>query len=280
VLSATGAATLSAQPMRPSHAIFATLAVPGSAHFLLGRPGRGVVAFLVTVGGFFIGYAILQDRLMQMRLFQPFDWLAVLFTALPFNLLPEAPNLGCTILATFLERLPENPDLRDEAIRMMRLPRPYEHIGFFLTSSSGILACLWAADAHGLALGQEPRKLNRAFAAGVSWFLPGSGHYLAGYRGKGLLMGGAVILMTVVGLLFSAGVTIDRGHHDAYWICQSLFGGGILASGLGLGQLEIPNPIPLRYSLGYTLTAVSGLMNLVVIVDAYTVVDRSGGAPD
>ena len=260
--------------MRPSHAIYMTFAVPGSAHFLLGKPGRGAVAFLVTVGVFFLGYAILQDRLMQMRLFQPFDWLAIVFTVLPFNLLPEAPNLGCTILATFLERLPENPDLRDEAIRMMRLARPYEHIGFFLTSSSGILACLWAADAQGLALGQKPRKLNRAFAAGVSWLLPGSGHYLAGQKDKGLLMGGAVILMFVLGLLFSAGVTVDRGHHDAYWICQSLFGGGILAS--GLGQLEIPDPIPLRYSLGYTLTAVSGLMNLVVIVDAYTVVDKSG----
>ena len=54
-----------------------------------------------------------------------------------------------------------------------------------------------------------------------------------------------------------------------------MFGGGTLTSALLLGDLQIPNPIPLRYSLGYTLTAVAGLMNIVVIVDAYTVVDRS-----
>ena len=98
---------------------------------------------------------------------------------------------------------------------------------------------------------------------------------MAGQRGKGLLMGGAVVLMFLIGLLVSGFVTVDRGLHNAYWIPQSLFGGGILASGLGLGALEIPDPIPQRYSLGYTLTAVAGLMNLVVMVDAYTVVDKA-----
>ena len=93
-------------------------------------------------------------------------------------------------------------------------------------------------------------------------------------------MGGAVIALFALGLAFSAGVGVDRGHHDAYWICQSLFGGGTLTAAVFFGDLEIPNPIPRFYSLGYTLTAVSGLMNIVVIVDAYTVADRSeGGTP-
>jgi Family of unknown function (DUF6677) len=225
---------------------------------------------------FVAGYAILQDRLMHVRLFQPFDAIGFLIRFVPLNLLPEAPNLGCTIAATLMNELSDVAG-RAEEMRMFRLERPMEHLGFWLTGSSGILACLFAADAHGLALGQSPRAVSRSLAAGLSWFLPGSGHYLAGQKDKGILMGGAVILMFALGLVFSAGAAVDRGHHDAYWICQSFFGGGTFLSCFGLGQLEIPNPIPLRYSLGYTLCAVAGLMNIVIIVDAYSVVDQSEG---
>ncbi len=262
--------------MTPTTAILLSLLVPGSAHAMLGKPVRALAAFAVTVGMFLVGYLILEDRLMQVRLFQPFDAIAWMIRWVPLNLLPEAPNLGCTIVASLMHELPDAAG-RAEAMRMFRLARPMEHFGFWLTGSSGLLACMFAADAHGLALSQRLREHNRAFIAGVSWFLPGSGHYLAGQKGKGLLMGGAVILVFVLGLVFSAGAGVDRGHHDAYWICQSFFGGGTLASALGLGQLEIPNPIPVRYSLGYTLTAVAGLMNIVVIIDAYSVVDQSEG---
>jgi hypothetical protein len=110
--------------------------------------------------------------------------------------------------------------------------------------------------------------------AGTSWLLPGSGHYLSGQQRKGFLLGGAVIAMFALGLFFSAGLAVDRGHHDAYWITQSLFGGGTLLAVLGPAQLEITDAIPLRYNLGVTLTAIAGLMNLVVMIDAYTVVDR------
>lgn len=262
--------------MTPTSAIILSLLVPGSAHAALGKPKRALIAFVVTVGMFAAGYAILQDRLMHVRLFQPFDAIALLIRFLPLNLLPEAPNLGCTIVATLMNELPDAAG-RAEAMRMLRLERGMEHLGFWLTGSSGILACVFAADAHGLALGQPTRRINRALAAGLSWFLPGSGHYLAGQKDKGLLMGAAVIVVFALGLVFSAGAGVDRGHHDAYWICQSFFGGGTFLSALGLGQLEIPNPIPVRYSLGYTLCAVAGLMNIVVIVDAYSVVDQSEG---
>ena len=59
--------------MNPTSAILLSLAVPGAAHVALGNMVRGVIAFVVTVGMFFAGYAILQDRLFQVQLFQPFD---------------------------------------------------------------------------------------------------------------------------------------------------------------------------------------------------------------
>ncbi len=261
--------------MTPANAILLTLLVPGSAHFVLGKPARGVVALVMCAGLFFAGWAILGDRLFHGVLFEPFEFLARITHFIPFNLLPEAPNLGCTAVASLMRDQPEGPALLNDALRMVRLPREMEHLGFFLTSASGLITCFWAADAQTLALGAPPARQNRALVAATSWLLPGSGHYLAGQRDKAFLMGGAVVLMFVFGLLLSDFVTVDRGLHNAYWIPQSLFGGGILASGLGLGALEIPDPIPQRYSLGYTMTAIAGLMDLVVMIDAYTVVDRA-----
>lgn len=259
--------------MTPSNAILASLFVPGSAHVLLGKPVRGLIAFVVLVGMFFGGYAILQDRLFHAELFKPFGLIAFLFEWLPLNLLPEAPNLGPGLVAKLMHATPESAGAKDEAARMLRLARPMEHLGFWLTGSSGILACLFAADARDLAAAAPPRRTNRALAAGLSWLLPGSGHVLAGQKDKGILMGAAVVIMFAAGLAFSAGAGVDRGHHDAYWICQSMFGGGTLIAALGFGDVQIPNPIPQYYSLGYTLAAVAGLMNIVVMVDAYTVAD-------
>ncbi len=259
--------------MTPSNAILATLLVPGAAHAALGKPLRGVLAFVVTVGMFWCGYAILGDRLFHSVLFEPFSLLARVFEFVPLNLLPESFNLGCTIIVNLLRDVPVDPAAHDEALRALRATQPGEHLGFFLTGCSGIVAVLFAADAHGLAFGQGPRPQNRVLMAGLSWLLPGSGHVLAGHRNKGILMGGAVVVMFILGLLASSGLAVDRGHHDAYWIVQSLFGGGALVSALWLGPMELTDSIPSRYNLGITLTAVAGLMNLVVMVDAYTVTD-------
>jgi hypothetical protein len=266
--------------MSPGNAILASLLVPGSAHFALGRPLRGAVALAVTVGMFAAGYAILGDRLFHCVLFEPFEGLGTVFRFVPIHLLPEAPNLGCSILAGLFRDLPDaatSPEARDalfEAQRRMRLPVAGEHLAFWLTGSSGIVACLFAADAHSLALGHEPRARNRASMAALSFLVPGSGHFLAGQRDKGLLVGGAVIALFVLGLLLSSGLTVDRSEHPAYWITQAPFGGGTLVAALFFGPLEILE-VPRFYNLGYTLTGCAGLLNLVVMVDAYTVVDRS-----
>lgn len=276
--------------MSPGNAILASLLVPGSAHFALDKPARGAAAFVVTVGMFAIGYLVLGDRLFHCVLFEPFEGLGAIFHFVPIHLLPEAPNLGCSILASLFRDLPDaasSPAARDalfEVQRRMRLPIDGEHLAFWLTGSSGIVACLFAADAHSLALGHQPRARNRTWMAALSFLLPGSGHYLAGQRDKGLLIGGAVITLFVLGLALSSGLTVDRGEHPAYWITQSPFGGGTLVAALFFGPLQILE-VPHYYNLGYTLTGCAGLLNLVVMVDAYTVVDQSpaivpvGGVP-
>ncbi len=276
--------------MTPSSAILLGLLVPGLPQILAGKLLRGLIGLLLAVTMFFVGYAILQEHLWHLRLFEPFGLLGPVFKLLPLNLLPDGLNGGCGMIASLLNSVPAEEAELAEYMRRVALPRDGEHLGFFLTGSSGIVSCLWAADAHWQALQaadqearpglQVKRRCNPALAAGLSWMLPGSGHALAGQKSKGQLMGAAVILMFALGLLLSAGHAVDRELASTWWIPQSLFGGGSLFAALVTGPMRLSDPLPQYLALGQTLCAVAGLMNLVVMVDAYTVAERGEGSAE
>ncbi|MHC5062491.1 MAG: DUF6677 family protein [Planctomycetota bacterium] len=255
-------------------AALCTFLVPGLAHFLLGRPLRAAIAFVSCVGLFFAGYAILQDRIWFVEMITPGEtglssWLRLL----PITLLPESPNFGCSMLAAFM-REGDSPDV----LRLLRMPRELEHLGFLLTGSSGILACLWAADAHWLAQDRKA-SLPPAWAAGLSWILPGAGHVAAGQKSKGMVMGAAVCLMFLLGLLFSAGHAVDRAHYAAWWVGQSFCGGPLILSSLVTAPMKF-SEFPAYMDLGVALCTVAGFMNVIVMVDAYTVAEQSGAGGD
>lgn len=263
--------------LNPFQATLLSLFVPGSAHICLGRTVRGIVALVSCAGLFFVGYSILGDRLWRFTWFPPFDFLAVLFKVFPLNMWPEWPNLGCTMIASFLRETSTDPVIGPNLERASYLPVPYEHFAFFLTGSSGVLAAIWATEAWLLAShAASPvryRRLHPTAAALSSWFLPGSGHYLCGQKDKGLLVGGAVVVMFVAAMLFAGGHAVDRVDSPAYFIGVSLFGLGSLFAGLVTAPLKLTAPLPSFYECGYTLALVAGLMNLVVMLDAYTIAE-------
>ncbi len=266
----------------PFQAVLLSLFVPGSAHVLMGRTVRGVVALVSCVGLFFIGYSILEDRLWLFRWFPPFDFLALFFKVFPLHLWPEWPNLGCTMIASFLQQSSSDPIIGPNLQRAMYLPVPYEQFGFFCTASSGVLSAIWSTEAYLLASHHdEPERFRAAHPTTValaSWFLPGSGHYLVGQKDKGLLVGGAVIIMFIAALMFSGGHAVDRVDSPAYFIGTALFGAGTLFACLVTAPLELSAPLPSFYECGATLALVAGLMNLVVILDAYTIAEQRDGA--
>jgi hypothetical protein len=263
--------------LSPFQATVMSLFVPGSVHILMGRTVRGVVALISCVGLFFLGYSILGDRLWRFTWFPPFDFLAVLFKVFPLNMWPEWPNLGCTMIASFLRETSTDAVIGPNLERANYLPVPYEHIAFFCTASSGILAAIWSTEAWLLASHAEApvqfRRLHPTTAALTSWFLPGSGHYLCGQKDKGLLVGGAVLVMFVAALLFSDGHAVDRVDSPAYFIGTALFGAGTLFNSLVTAPLKLSDPLPYFYECGATLALVAGLMNLVVMLDAYTIAE-------
>jgi hypothetical protein len=260
-----------------------TLLLPGLGHWRLGDRLCAALAFGSCALLFWAGYAIVQDRLYYYALLsvdrdsmfaQPLRFLPVLN-------LPESLNLLMAGLGTTLAFEPGY-----EAERLWRLPRAMEHLGSWLTAAAGMLAALWAADVHfqarARAAGESAPapRCQPALAAGLSWLLPGLGHARAGQAGKGLLMGAAVLLVWAFGLLVSQGHAVDRPLQPVWWIAQDLFGGGTLVAALTTAPLQFDG-YPRFHDLGVVLCTVAGLMNLVVMVDAYTVAERTTfPAPD
>ena len=254
--------------------------VPGLLQFQLGQKKRAVVAFASCLVLFFAGWILIRERLFYWALLTPDETGSELLRiAAHFGLpltLPEILNLPANALGAIL--CFDGSALGE---RLWRMPRDFEHLGGFLTGASGMLAAFWSAAAHwelrvrrdgGEATPRPP--CNPALCAGLSWLVPGLGHARAGQRDKGMLMGAAVAVVFALGLAFSHGHAVDRATYSVWWIGQNLFGGGSLFAALVTGPIRMEG-MPPYLDLGVVLCTVAGLMNLVVMVDAYTVAERS-----
>jgi hypothetical protein len=252
--------------------------LPGLLQYQVGQKARAVVALASCTAVFFAGWVLVSDRLFHFALVssEPGGMWKLARIGIPLTL-PEILNLPAHAVGSMLAYAGDN-----EAMRVWRLPRPLEDLGGFLTAASGMLAAFWSADGHWTRRWNRDAKdtvtpgplCNPAFAAGVSWLLPGLGHALSGQRSKGALMGAAVMIVFALGMVFSYGHAVDRAIASVWWIGEFLFGGGALFAALVTAPMEMTS-IPENLELGTNLCTVAGLMNLVVMVDAFTVAERS-----
>ncbi len=251
----------------PRNAALAAWILPGAGHFYAGFPVRGVVVFVVVMGLFALGY-----RLVDVRLFgftAPMEFLSILSWA-PYYLLPEFGNFAGSVGAQLLMG-----DRTNDLMRLTKVPRELEHVGLTLTASSGVLNLLFASEAHWLAKrGSEPgpSSLNPGRAALLSWLVPGAGHWMLGQKHKGILLLGSIVFLFVLGLVFSGFTGTDRAQLYWWWAGQIFFGGGTVPATMILGPLPVTETGAF-VDLGVTLLTVAGLMNLIVIVDAYSVAE-------
>ena len=106
----------------------------------------------------------------------------------------------------------------------------------------------------------------------VSWLVPGAGHLMQGRRQKGLVFVVAIPVMFAIGLALA-------GRLFPFVFTEPLvglaaianLGNGIpyfIAKGLGLGQGVVTAA---SYEYGNTFLIVSGLLNMLVAIDAYDV---------
>ena len=111
----------------------------------------------------------------------------------------------------------------------------------------------------------------------LGWIFPGAGHAYAGQRGKAVLFG-----VLITGLLV-AGFAMGRGTNllpNEWWYAPQLGAGGPAALLTPLSQyLAVRRPVdwasPVR-EIGTLYTAVAGLLNLLVMMDAYVLLAYPG----
>jgi hypothetical protein len=106
----------------------------------------------------------------------------------------------------------------------------------------------------------------------ASWLVPGAGHLWLGRRAKGLIFLAALPLMFVIGLSIH-GRLFPFDLSDPL-VCLAAFANAGIgapylvawALGSGLGDVRA-----VTYEYGNTFLIVSGLLNLLVVIDAYDV---------
>lgn len=105
-----------------------------------------------------------------------------------------------------------------------------------------------------------------------AWLIPGGGHLWLGRRGKGLVLLAAIVAMFALGLAL-------HGRLFPFEFAQPLVGLAAiadLAAGLpyfaawvmGWGQGQV---VAVTYEYGNAFLIVAGLLNLLVVLDAYDI---------
>jgi TM2 domain-containing membrane protein YozV len=104
-----------------------------------------------------------------------------------------------------------------------------------------------------------------------AWLLPGAGHLYLGRRAKGLIFMGAIGALFLLGVAMDSGLQLHLGLEDPLAVLFSLaqMAVGIpyfVARALGFETGQVTS---VTYEYGNTFTAVGGLLNVLVILDAH-----------
>ena len=117
------------------------------------------------------------------------------------------------------------------------------------------------------------RDLNQALAAvALGWVVPGGGHLWLARRQKGLVFLLAIPMMFAIGLGFGGRLfPFDSGQPLVLLAAFADIGNGLpylIARAAGLGEGRV---IADTFEYGNTFIIVSGLLNMLVALDAYDV---------
>ncbi len=118
------------------------------------------------------------------------------------------------------------------------------------------------------------------------WIFPGAGHAYAGHRGKAVLFGVLITGLLVAGFAMGRGTNILYGE---WWFAPQLGAGGPAAvltpisdrlagppdKSRGGARPNADYADPLR-EMGTLYTAIAGLLNLLVMMDAYVLLAYPG----
>jgi len=115
----------------------------------------------------------------------------------------------------------------------------------------------------------SPSSRSPITALVLGWLIPGAGHAYGGQRGKALLFAILIVGLLVTGFILGDGTNI----RNDLWLAPQAGAGGPVALLWSLGEYRVSeHPIdwasPWR-EMGTLYTAIAGLLNLLVMLDAY-----------
>lgn len=106
----------------------------------------------------------------------------------------------------------------------------------------------------------------------LGWAVPGLGHIASGRVGRGLVFGAVILTMFVGGIVLDGKIyRPEQGVVLSYLATVGGAGVGlpyVIAHIMGLGTGDLRSS---TYEYGNTFTLVAGLLNLLVVFDAYDV---------
>ena len=124
------------------------------------------------------------------------------------------------------------------------------------------------------------RDSSRTVAAAMlAWVCPGLGHLYLRRTGKGLILMGCIVALFVLGVGMDSALQVHLGLEDPLALLFSLAQMGVgapyvLARLLGYDAGVVTSP---SYEYGNTFTAVAGLLNILIVLDA---LDTARGIKD
>jgi Family of unknown function (DUF6677) len=119
----------------------------------------------------------------------------------------------------------------------------------------------------------EPQPRAVVPACLFAWLLPGAGHLYLRRTSKGLIFLGAILALFLLGVVMDSRLQLYLGFEDPLALLFSLAQMAVglpyfIARALGF---EVGNVKSITYEYGNTFTAVGGLLNILVILDAHDV---------
>lgn len=248
-------------PGNPSLAAFLTWIVPGAGHILIGRAVFGVAGFLVVEGLFLLGYWLTDGMLFQYLQNE-------LRTSFAGALTPEAGNLGA-----LLWHMNQNP-----YGTLPHFPSPWPstmQLGVFLTALSGVTNVALCVRAYADAAYPKERLaqgVHPGLAVFFAWLVPGLGHWVQGRKARGTALFTMTVLMLVAATWLAAGANLDRELHFYYWSGQFMAGAPAIVFELLFGPERLRAEIP-YVDAGLVFGCLAGLLNILAMMDAYTVAE-------
>jgi hypothetical protein len=119
----------------------------------------------------------------------------------------------------------------------------------------------------------KPQQRAVVPACLFAWLLPGAGHLYLRRTSKGLIFLGAILALFLLGVAMDSRLQLYLGFEDPLALLFSLAQMAVglpyfIARALGF---EVGNVKSITYEYGNTFTAVGGLLNILVILDAHDV---------